>query len=387
MQVCFIGERDIMLYTYPDYYDEFKCIADKCEATCCAGWQIMIDDNSFEKYRRYEGTFKTALHANINWKEQCFKQKINGRCSFLNKNNLCDMQLAMGENNLCKICGEYPRHIEEFENVREVMLSVSCPVVAEMLMSNKKMVTLISREDEQTEEFEEFDELFYSLLNDARDVIISVVQNRTLPIDLRMYLTLAIAHDLQGRINRGQFFSFDEVFEKYMNPKVWKKAEHKLCEFHNKKITKCNYTRKIYKELYKLEHLVPGYGLYLRKTEQTLYGRGVDFYCKTDDLFKSWCLKNEYNLDIKTEQLLVYFIYTYFCGSVYDGAAYDKAYMCVMSPFLIYEMAKAKWIENKMHLSQHDLIKIVYTFSRELEHSDINLDRFEKCVKIKLTKS
>ena len=41
-----------MDYIYPEYYKEFKCIADKCPDTCCAGWKIMIDDKSLEKYRQ-----------------------------------------------------------------------------------------------------------------------------------------------------------------------------------------------------------------------------------------------------------------------------------------------------------------------------------------------
>ena len=41
-----------MLYTIPDYYDDFTCIADACEDTCCAGWQIVIDKESLQKYKR-----------------------------------------------------------------------------------------------------------------------------------------------------------------------------------------------------------------------------------------------------------------------------------------------------------------------------------------------
>lgn len=43
-----------MIYTYPDYYDKFTCIAGECPATCCAAWEIVIDDESLEKYRQYE---------------------------------------------------------------------------------------------------------------------------------------------------------------------------------------------------------------------------------------------------------------------------------------------------------------------------------------------
>ena len=41
-----------MQITRPDYYKEFTCIADVCPDTCCAGWQIVIDEKSLKKYRR-----------------------------------------------------------------------------------------------------------------------------------------------------------------------------------------------------------------------------------------------------------------------------------------------------------------------------------------------
>ena len=30
----------------PDYYKDFKCIAERCTDTCCAGWQVDVDDAS-----------------------------------------------------------------------------------------------------------------------------------------------------------------------------------------------------------------------------------------------------------------------------------------------------------------------------------------------------
>lgn len=46
-----------MQYTIPDYYKEFTCIADKCEDTCCAGWKIVIDKKSLNKYKHVKGKF------------------------------------------------------------------------------------------------------------------------------------------------------------------------------------------------------------------------------------------------------------------------------------------------------------------------------------------
>lgn len=28
----------------PDYYNNFKCIADKCSITCCQEWKIAVDE-------------------------------------------------------------------------------------------------------------------------------------------------------------------------------------------------------------------------------------------------------------------------------------------------------------------------------------------------------
>ena len=79
-----------MLYVKPDYYDKFSCIADKCEATCCAGWQIVIDEETLEKYHKYEGAFGNRLANSIDWREGVFKQYEDKRCAFLDENNLYD---------------------------------------------------------------------------------------------------------------------------------------------------------------------------------------------------------------------------------------------------------------------------------------------------------
>lgn len=77
----------------PDYYKDFKCIADKCEDTCCAGWEVDVDDDSYEYYKTVTGPFgdriKSVMVPPTEEEEACFTLN-NGRCPFLNDNNLCD---------------------------------------------------------------------------------------------------------------------------------------------------------------------------------------------------------------------------------------------------------------------------------------------------------
>ena len=104
-----------MEFTFPNYYKEFSCIAGSCPDTCCAGWQIVIDNKTLKKYQHFKGPFHNRLHNDIDWKEHVFRQ-YNRRCAFLNEENLCDIYTEAGPKMLCDTCRNYPRHIEEFES-------------------------------------------------------------------------------------------------------------------------------------------------------------------------------------------------------------------------------------------------------------------------------
>ena len=49
----------------PSYYKKFKCIADKCTHSCCIGWEIDIDTDTYEKYSRMSGEFGKEILKSI----------------------------------------------------------------------------------------------------------------------------------------------------------------------------------------------------------------------------------------------------------------------------------------------------------------------------------
>ncbi len=387
-----------MLYTRPDYYDEFACIADKCEDTCCAGWQIVIDRETLKKYTRIKGDFRKRMWRSVHWFSGTFKQDKNKRCAFLNDKNLCDLYLSQGEEGFCKTCREYPRHTEEFEGVREITLSISCPEVARILMNRMEPVKFISYEDEVEEEYEDFDPFLYSILEDARKEMIDILQNRELSISDRILLVLGMAHDMQGCLNRQEIFGCNEVIDKYTSDKALlyvqeyqKRAETKEKEFA--------LAHTMFGYLFKLELLREEWGILLRETEDLLYA-DKDTYKKVKEEFQSY-LKNKaglahlesndldantqaieaagiINMDIHLEQLLVYFLFTYFPGAVYDGEIYAKAQLAVYCTWMIWEIWMARWLKNEKALDLEEMTELVYRFSREVEHSDLNLQMVEE---------
>ena len=145
-----------MRYLKPHYYDKFVCTAGDCPDSCCAGWQIVIDEASLERYGNEKSEFGTRLRNSIDWDEECFYQN-NRRCAFLNEENLCDLYKALGPDSLCDTCRMYPRHTEEYEGLRELSLSLSCPEAARIILSCKEPVRFLEEEDDLEDDFEEFD--------------------------------------------------------------------------------------------------------------------------------------------------------------------------------------------------------------------------------------
>ena len=55
-----------------------------------------------------------------------------------------------------------------------------------------------------------------------------------------------------------------------------------------------------------------------------------------------------------------------------------KAQMAVVSVLLIHELLMARWLKKEKLLDMEDVVDTVYRYSRELEHSDPNLNLMEK---------
>ena len=318
------------------------------------------------------------MRSSVDWKEGTFRQSEDKRCAFLKEDNLCEMYTALGKESLCRTCRRYPRHVEEFENVREITLSISCPEVARILLSKKEPVNFLSLEKEGEEEYEDFDPFLYSELLDGRDVMIRILQNRGKPLKLRIGLILAIAHDMQVRIKKGEIFSCGEVFEKYQTEAAETFVRKKVEKMLGNGELRFRYVRQMFWNLDQLERLRDDWEPHLREAETLLYQKGQKQYLKVQREFEKWLSKQRQEWEVQYEQLLVYFISTYFCGAVYDGRAYAKVQMAVISVLLIHELLAAQWLKNDGTLDDQDVIETVYRYSRELEHSDPNLEKMEE---------
>ena len=168
----------------PDYYDSFKCIAEKCQNNCCIGWEIDIDDETLEKYKAHTGALGEKLKVCVS-EEPCahFILGKNERCPFLNDKNLCELIIEGGEEFLCQICDDHPRFYNDVYGITEKGVGLSCEAAAKLILTKDEPFYLIS----DGKELPQND--FYSV----RDKIFSVLQNRENPLDRRINEVLTTA--------------------------------------------------------------------------------------------------------------------------------------------------------------------------------------------------
>ena len=81
----------------PDYYNNFKCIADKCSITCCQEWKIAVDDATNRKWKKLSADKVSGKSDNLS-SYTCHKDgslviKLDEkhRCPFLSKDKLCHL--------------------------------------------------------------------------------------------------------------------------------------------------------------------------------------------------------------------------------------------------------------------------------------------------------
>ena len=298
----------------PNYYKNFSCIADRCQHSCCIGWEIDIDEDTLSYYESINGEFGEFLSKNIENNGETAHFRLVGkeeRCPFLQENGLCKMILTLGEESLCHICREHPRFYHEFSDHEEVGLGLCCEEAARLILSQEDETFLETLEDdgiaEKTDPWEE-------ALISKRESIFSILSNHKKSIEVRATEMLTQNH----------------IIFPQKSPSEW-------CEI-----------------LSDLEQLDPTWS----KALETLpNAREADF--------------TEFELSF--EKLLTYFVYRHTADAMDEEDLTSRIAFAYLGYHIIRLLCSAKKeIEGKCTFS--DLTDLARRFSSEIEYSEENTE-------------
>ena len=130
-----------------DFVNDFVCDGNYCGSHCCRNWEIEIDRATIAKYRNLKDKkLKKDLDKKINYSAEHKKHRFilneDGKCPFLDEDYLCGIQKEFGEDYLSNVCATYPRRYVGFADFLTEALSLTCPVVVQMLLMQNKSIVL-----------------------------------------------------------------------------------------------------------------------------------------------------------------------------------------------------------------------------------------------------
>lgn len=357
----------------PNYYKEFKCVASKCTDTCCAGWEIIIDEETYQKYNKVRGEFGERLKSNLTLYEDGEPGFIlqNDNCPFLNKNNLCDIYTELGEESLCYTCKTYPRLIEEYSDIQEIGISLSCPEAARLILQSSKPVTFEVLEDDGIQN--PYDDINFDIsiqLISARKMALDILQNRSIAFNDRIALLITFAHDIQEKISANKLSQITDIINTYSKEDYQKELINEFDKYKAKQADKYNNMLKCMNIYKNLNPINANWPKILEHAIDSLYKiDDINFYKKQYDNFN----KYHENKTYEYEHLMVYFIFQYFMKAIWDEELYTKVTLAIMSYLIIKELNVVRWIDNNYNFDINDQVDITHMYSKEVENSEKTL--------------
>ncbi len=185
-----------MKEVFPNYYEKFTCIADRCKHSCCIGWEIDIDEDTMELYRSLEGELAERIRNSISGEVPHFVLQDGERCPFLNQNGLCDIISTLGDGAICDICYLHPRFSNFYEGFTETGLGLCCEEAARIILTEQEPFYIQIPETIKKDDFLR-----------EREEVFAILQNRSLTIFERFKM-LAERYGLCFEFSNEELYSF-----------------------------------------------------------------------------------------------------------------------------------------------------------------------------------
>lgn len=323
------GREQSMLNRAADYFHDFHCLAGACPHTCCAGWEVVLDEETALRYFQVPGALGEKLRSVIQADAEgdfCFPLR-GGRCPFLNEENLCEIHLQLGEAATSVTCRSHPRFIEDYGAFREITLSAACPAANELLLGSREKLTFSSWEDQERSEPAD---PWLEGLTALRTRMLSILTDRKAPLRRRLTDFLLLAWQAQALLDEEQGEALGDLARTWGPQALECGAGPGLFPW----------ARRVLGEL---EVLEADWRTLLRRGEETAPARGDEALL---------------------ERVACYFAFRHLLKAVNDGDLLGRAQLCVLAVLTVERLTPVCG----------GLGEALRRFCQEIEHSEENVE-------------
>lgn len=197
----------------PSYVPKFHCLAGDCPHTCCAWWQVPVDETTHRRLKTLPGPLGERARRALTTDgegEPCLAL-TGGYCPLLTEEGLCALQIQDGEGALPAICRQHPRFSYDYGPVREEGLCASCPEANRLILAED--FTLSATRLPEEAGGGEADELLFPMLK-ARQVALGLLRGEE-PLFRQLQALLLFGNEVQNALDGGDMGALEGVFDLY----------------------------------------------------------------------------------------------------------------------------------------------------------------------------
>ena len=356
------------VYQTPDYITEFKCIGKDCIDSCCIGWNIEFDKQTYQKYKNssdktinaisHKYIVKKKINSDISYAKV---QSKNNSCPFLTNNNLCKAHSLLGKENLSLGCATYPRIIKKFKGIGFISGELSCPEIARLCLSKPNLKIKEFKKDKLENIFNSNKIHSFEISQDLPKDIMSFIKNTFLKLSNKdtffknLEEIILSFYKIHNMAKNNVFFSEKEMETLKENnlliqinflPKFFftNLANHsrflKICIKASQKSNYFNYSEKEFKKKF----------MYNYKFKFKKFMRENEFILK--NFFINEFIKNVEKFEISID--------------AFDNFIREVLFQINLSNFLIICLL----FEDKKKLTIDDYIEVISAISKAIQNSE-----------------
>jgi lysine-N-methylase len=208
--------------TLPRYMTRFRCIAERCEDTCCSGLKVPVSETQWQRMQaavsgnpEHAGQLRQHVSPNPGGasSEHAFiEMRPDGHCPFLDTERLCSLQRRHGDAVLPDICANFPRVVTRWGERLEVSGTLACPEVARLCLLAEDALepvrvdpasTLVPRPEAARPLTGDPEDAYTQQAETVREALFRLLRQRQYPLGSRLAMLGQLAYGLDGFYFRG----------------------------------------------------------------------------------------------------------------------------------------------------------------------------------------
>lgn len=340
----------------PEFFKDFHCTGSDCRDNCCRmGWDIEIDDATYERYKALgQGLCEHISNDGGNH----YILQAGGQCPFLNEKGLCSVLLEYGEQSISEICTQHPRFYEWFGGYKEAGTGLCCEESARLWLTGGANIAFCETLTDEPDDDLDFDAELLDAVLSARKTLIGLLQDDELTLSQKLKALLIFGLNAQELDESGAAQGFYELAEVFGDKAKVLELLAQLgtnASFEDK-LSACTQVLEYFGELDYMKTDLPA-------ALERIKGRLGEIIAAADAFDKAFPEVGD-----QLCAVAVYDVFRYFIGCARGDEALPPLAFCLLNVWLVRLLDISLWLDEKFSFDAQ--ICAVKEFSKEIEYSD-----------------